>query len=239
MTADVKCARLLEKMSSDGGSIVIVEDDSNIADLASAYLSKAGYRVLQAGDGVQALDLCRMQNPCLVILDIGLPGDLDGFEVCRTLRATSDVPIIILTARSDEIDKIVGLEIGADDYIVKPFSPRELTARVKAILRRSTRMADSSSRIIHINDITIDMDARSVTVSGNEVHLTSREFDLLVFIAMRRGVALSRRQLLNGAWSNSWIGDERTVDVHVRQLRKKLGDGLNIHTVWGVGYRLD
>ncbi|MCL5885411.1 MAG: response regulator transcription factor [Actinobacteria bacterium] len=239
MTAYVKCARLLEKMSSDGGSVVIVEDDSNIADLASAYLSKAGYSVRQAGDGARALDLCRTQNPCLVILDIGLPGDLDGFEVCRTLRATSDVPIIILTARSDEIDRIVGLEIGADDYIVKPFSPRELVARVKAILRRSTRMADSSSRIIHINDITIDMDARSVAVSGSEVHLTSREFDLLVFIAMRRGVALSRRQLLNGAWSNSWIGDERTVDVHVRQLRKKLGDGLNIHTVWGVGYRLD
>ncbi len=226
-------------MASDSGSIVVVEDDSNIADLASAYLSKAGYKVWQAGDGARALDLCRSQNPCLVILDIGLPGELDGFEVCRTLRSTSDVPIVILTARSDEIDRIVGLEIGADDYIVKPFSPRELVARVRAILRRSIRMADSSSRIININDITIDIDSRKVTVSGSEVHLTSREFDLLVFIAMRRGMALSRRQLLNGAWSNNWVGDERTVDVHVRQLRKKLGEGLNIHTVWGVGYRLD
>lgn len=226
-------------MAADGGTVIIVEDDPNIADLASTYLSRAGYRVLPVGDGKRALDIFRSEKPCLVVLDVGLPGDLDGFDICRTLRATSDVPIIILTARSDEIDRIVGLELGADDYIVKPFSPRELVARVKAILRRSVMVADAPGRTITIGTIVIDIASRKVTVAGEEVQLTAREFDLLVFIAMRRGLALSRRQILNGAWSNSWIGDERTVDVHIRQLRKKLGDDLDVHTVWGVGYRLD
>ncbi len=226
-------------MLADGGTIIIVEDDPNIADLASTYLSRAGYRVLMAGDGKGALDAFRSAKPCLVILDIGLPGDLDGFDVCRTLRATSDVPIVILTARNDEIDRVVGLEMGADDYIVKPFSPRELVARVKAILRRSAMSSDTTGRTITIGSIRVDIASRKVTAADDEVQLTAREFDLLVFLAMRRGVALSRRQILNGAWSNSWIGDERTVDVHIRQLRKKLGDDLPVHTVWGVGYRLD
>ncbi|MHB8263162.1 MAG: response regulator transcription factor [Acidimicrobiales bacterium] len=226
-------------MTADGGTIIIVEDDTNIADLASTYLTRAGYRVLMAGDGKGALDTFRSEKPCLVVLDIGLPGDLDGFDVCRMLRATSDVPIVILTARNDEIDRVVGLEMGADDYIVKPFSPRELVARVKAILRRSVMSTDTPGRTIAIGDTRVDIASRKVTAAGDEVQLTAREFDLLVFLAMRRGVALSRRQILNGAWSNSWIGDERTVDVHVRQLRKKLGDDLPVHTVWGVGYRLD
>jgi len=169
-----------------------------------------------------------------------LPG-IDGIEVCRRLRAAeSDVGIIMLTARDGEIDRVLGLEMGADDYVTKPFSPREMVARVRAILRRSDGAARTSApTAFQAGDVTVDVGRREASVAGEPVALAAREFDLLVHLCGNRGLALSRRQLLDGVWGDGWIGDERTVDVHVRQLRKKLGDGFPLTTVWGLGYRLD
>ena len=224
--------------------IVVVEDDPNIADLVELYLRRDGYRPYQAPTGERALEIVALRRPKLVILDIGLPGELDGIDVCRSIRAESDVPIIFLTARDDEVDRVLGLELGADDYVTKPFSPRELVARVKAILRRTelTAMDRSDDRPEPSDlgaDIIVDPARREVTVGGAAVALATREFDLLLHLSTNRGLALSRRQLLDSVWGDGWIGDDRTVDVHVRQLRKKLGDGLVLETVWGVGYRLD
>ncbi len=224
--------------------IVVVEDDPNIADLVELYLRRDGYRPYQAPTGERALEIVALRRPKLVILDIGLPGELDGIDVCRSVRAESDVPIIFLTARDDEVDRVLGLELGADDYVTKPFSPRELVARVKAILRRTEAAAlarnDERPEPIDLGaDIIVDSARREVTVGGAAVALATREFDLLLHLSTNRGLALSRRQLLDSVWGDCWIGDDRTVDVHVRQLRKKLGDGLVLETVWGVGYRLD
>jgi len=227
-------------MSADPPTIVLVEDDPNIADLVDLYLRNDGFRVYQANAGEAALELVRQRNPRLVILDVGLPGTLDGLAVCRELRAHSDVPIIMLTARDGEIDRVLGLEMGADDYVTKPFSPRELVARVRAILRRAdgpTR--DQAPAVLIAGDVEVDLGRREARAAGTVVPLAAREFDLLAFLAENRGLALSRRQLLDGVWGVDWVGDERTVDVHVRQLRKKLGDGFPLSTVWGVGYRLD
>lgn len=219
--------------------ILVVEDDPGIADLVELYLRRDGYRVHQAADGERALELVRERRPALVILDIGLPGALDGLEVCRRIRASGDLPVIMVTARDDEVDRVLGLELGADDYVTKPFSPRELVARVKGVLRRAT---GSGSRdrpaVLEVGEVTVDVGRREVRADGRVVALTAREFDLLRFLAEHRGLALSRRQLLDGVWGVDWIGDERTVDVHVRQLRKKLGPALPLDTVRGVGYRL-
>ena len=227
-------------MTVDPSTIVLIEDDPNIADLVDLYLRNDGYRVYQANSGEAGLELVAVRHPKLVILDVGLPGALDGLGVCRELRAHSDVPIIMLTARDDEIDRVLGLEMGADDYVTKPFSPRELVARVKAILRR----ADGPSReqtptVLIAGDVEVDLGRREARAAGTVVALAAREFDLLAYLAENRGLALSRRQLLDGVWGVDWVGDERTVDVHVRQLRKKLGEGFPLSTVWGVGYRLD
>jgi DNA-binding response OmpR family regulator len=221
--------------------VVIVEDDPHIADLVELYLRRDGFRPFQAGTGERALEVISERRPKLILLDIGLPGELDGIDVCRKVRAESDVPIVFLTARDDEVDRILGLELGADDYVTKPFSPRELVARVKAILRRADGPVDRDRPpIIDIGEhIIVDVGRREVTVRGEVAGLATREFDLLRHLAERRGLALSRRQLLDGVWGADWVGDDRTVDVHVRQLRKKLGDDLPLETVWGVGYRLD
>jgi DNA-binding response OmpR family regulator len=221
--------------------VVIVEDDPNIADLMELYLRRDGFRPYQAETGERALEVIAERRPKLILLDIGLPGDLDGIDVCRSVRAESDTPIIFLTARDDEIDRVLGLELGADDYVTKPFSPREVVARVKAILRRADGAGDRDRPpIVELGDhIIVDAGRREATLEGEPVPLATREFDLLFFLAERRGLALSRRQLLDGVWGVDWIGDDRTVDVHVRQLRKKLGDDLALETVWGVGYRLD
>ena len=227
---------------SDEPVIVIVEDDPNIADLVEMYLRRDGYRPYQASTGERALQVIAERNPELVLLDVGLPGELDGLDVCRAIRAESDIPIIFLTARDAEIDRVLGLELGADDYVTKPFSPRELVARVKAILRRSSGASSSAARPTSINlgwEIVVDPGRREVTLAGEPVALATREFDLLHYLAEHRGLALSRLQLLDGVWGVGWVGDDRTVDVHVRQLRKKLGDALRLETVWGVGYRLD
>jgi len=225
-------------MAGGGDTIVVIEDDHHISDLVAMYLRREGFRVLQAEDAEHGLGHIERENPKLVIVDIGLPGDLDGFDVCRKVRASSDVPVVMLTAREDEVDRVLGLELGADDYVTKPFSPRELVARVRAILRRAGMPARHEPAVTEIGDVVVDTGRREVLKSGDVVNLTTREFDLLAYLVANRGLALSRRQLLDGVWGEGWYGDERTVDVHVRQLRKKLGDDLPLTTVWGVGYRL-
>jgi DNA-binding response OmpR family regulator len=228
-------------MGSEEDTIVVVEDDHHISDLVAMYLRREGFRVLQADDAERGLAYIERDHPRLVVVDIGLPGELDGLDLCRRLRAVGDVPVVMLTARDDEVDRILGLELGADDYVTKPFSPRELVARVRAILRRigpATPAGHAESAVLEIADIVVDTRRREVRRDGSVVALTAREFDLLAHLVVNRGLALSRRQLLDGVWGADWYGDERTVDVHVRQLRKKLGDALPLTTVWGVGYRL-
>jgi DNA-binding response OmpR family regulator len=225
-------------MSDEPGTIVVIEDDPNIADLVDMYLRREGFRVIQASTGQAGLEATARERPRLVVLDIGLPDRMDGLEVCRTLRSTSDVPVVILTARDTEVDRILGLELGADDYVTKPFSPRELVARIRAILRRSEPSARSNAGPLRVGDVLVDLDRHEVRAGGEVIALTSREFDLLAHLAENEGLVLSRRQLLDGVWGANWVGDDRTVDVHVRQLRKKLGGALPLSTVWGVGYRL-
>ena len=225
-----------------GGTIVVVDDEANIADLVDLYLRKEGFRVLKAATGEDGLELAKRERPRLVVLDVGLPG-IDGLEVCRRLRAdasqeVSNVPVIFLTARDSEIDRILGLEMGADDYLTKPFSPRELVARVKAILRRSESSAPAPE-VIEVGGAVIDVGRREVRANGAVVDCTGKEFELLRHLAEHRGRALSRQQILDGVWGYGWYGDARTVDVHVAQVRKKLGDAVAITTVRGVGYRLD
>jgi DNA-binding response OmpR family regulator len=226
---------------STPGTIVVVEDDPNIGDLLDMYLRQAGFRVLQAGDGERGLEVVGREQPVLVMLDIGLPGAVDGLEVCRRLRSTARtaaVPIIVLTARDSEIDRIVGLELGADDYVTKPFSPREVVARVKAVLRRTGGATKEGPEVLVVGRLEVDTGRREARVDGVPVPLAARELDLLTHLVAHQGLALSRQQLLDGVWGAGWVGDPRTVDVHVRQLRKKLGDALPLATVWGVGYRL-
>jgi DNA-binding response OmpR family regulator len=221
-------------------TVVIVEDDPNIAGLVELYLRDAGFRVSIADRGERALDLIRARPPSLVVLDVGLAGDLDGFDVCRAIRAHAETPVLMLTARDGEDDRVGGFEAGADDYLVKPFSPRELVVRVQAILRRADPDRDRSrSSVVTAGGVEIDPARREVRAGGTPVALAAREFDLLAHLGAHRGQVLSRQQLLDGVWGEGWVGDERTVDVHVRQLRKKLGDHLPLTTVWGIGYRLD
>jgi DNA-binding response OmpR family regulator len=223
-------------VNAETGTVVVIEDDPHIADLVDLYLRRDGYRVLLARDGDQGLKIIHQEDPWIVILDVGLPGRLDGFEVCREIRAKGNLPVLFLTARDDEVDRILGLELGADDYLAKPFSPRELVARVRAILRR-TRGVAPPQEIISVGDLEVDLRRREARRTGEVVALATREFDLLAFLSGNIGLALSRQQLLDGVWGADWYGDERTVDVHVAQLRKKLGDSLPLATVWGVGYR--
>ncbi len=225
-------------MASDSGTIVVVEDDPNIADLVELYLRREGFRVLQATDAGRAQEMVGRERPRLVVLDLGLPGQQDGFDVCRRLQDNGAVPVLILTARDSEIDRVLGLELGADDYVTKPFSPRELVARVKAILRRVDSPPRDEPDVTVVGGVEVDVGRREARVDGRAVPLAAREFDLLAHLAHNAGLALTRAQLLDGVWGPGWYGDERTVDVHVRQLRKKLGDQLPLATVWGVGYRL-
>jgi DNA-binding response OmpR family regulator len=224
-------------VQTDLGTIVVVEDDPNIADLVDIYLRREGFRVIQAADGESGLVAIDRERPRLAILDVGLPGAIDGLEVCRRVRARLPLPVLMLTARDGEIDRILGLELGADDYVTKPFSPRELVARVRAILRRSDGPREAPG-VLLAGSVEVDIARREARVAGEVVALAAREFDLLQFLAANAGLALSRQQLLDGVWGAGWYGDERTVDVHVRQLRKKLGPALPLATVWGIGYRL-
>ena len=221
-------------------TVVAIEDDPDIADLLDLYLRNAGFRSLLAPSGERGLELVAQHGAALVIVDVGLPG-IDGFEVCRRLRQPGGAqpPVLFLTARGDEIDRVVGFELGADDYVTKPFSPRELVARVKAILRRAHGSDSAEATVVTIGEgLTLDLARREVRHADEPVALATREFDLLAYFADNMGIALSRQQLLDNVWGPDWVGDERTVDVHVGQLRKKLGDDLPLATVWGHGYRL-
>jgi DNA-binding response OmpR family regulator len=214
---------------------VVIEDDEAIGDLVGAYLEKAGFEVVRERTGEGGLNAVEWREPRFVVLDLGLP-DLDGFDVCRQLRAGGRVPILVLTARDEETDRIIGLELGADDYMTKPFSPRELVARVRAILRR-TEPDPLESRVIELADVRIDVGLRTVAVAGAPVALRTLEFDLLAELARNAGQVVSRHRLLGRVWGLSFAGGTRTVDVHVAQLRKKLGRPDLIETVRGVGYR--
>jgi DNA-binding response OmpR family regulator len=218
------------------GTIVVVDDEVNIADLVELYLAREGFRVFKAHTGDAGIQAMRDHRPRLVVLDVGLP-DLDGLEVCRRVRATSQVPVIFLTARDGEVDRVLGLELGADDYVTKPFSPAELVARVKAVLRRVD--GGPGPEVIQAGSATIDVGRREVRIHEEPVEFTTKEFDLLRYLAERPGLALSRQQILDGVWGYDWFGDVRTVDVHIAQVRKKLGDTATIKTVRGVGYRFD
>jgi len=219
--------------------ILLVDDEPSIIQLARLYLEREGFRIEAVNDGAAALDAVGRQAPALVVLDVMLP-KLDGFEVCRRLHASrSDIPILMLTARDEDIDKILGLELGADDYLTKPFNPRELVARVKAILRRGNRKDSDSARPVHIGDLTIDPARREVRLASRSLSLRTQEFDLLLTLAEHRGLVLSREQILQKAWGFDFYGQTRTVDVHVAHLRRKIeGSSVQIETVTGVGYKL-
>jgi len=235
--------------------ILVIEDELNIARVIQLYLEQANYNVLVARDGVAGLELHAREHPDLVVLDLMLPA-LDGMEVCRRIRAWATTPILMLTARQGEEDRIAGLDLGADDYLVKPFSPREVVSRVKAILRRAaqnmtttteTKIAETPGKAKHeelrFAGLTIDVPARRIEVEGQRVTLTAKEFDLLVTLASAPDRVFSREALLNAVWGYTYLGDGRTVDVHIGTLRKKLeaveGVPHYIKTVWGVGYKFD
>lgn len=218
------------------GVAVVIEDDEAISALVGVYLDQAGFDVVLESTGVGGLDAVERRQPRFVVLDLGLP-DFDGFELCQRLRDIGDVPILILTARDEEADRIIGLELGADDYLTKPFSPRELVARVRAVLRRAEPVA-LESRVIELGELRVDLPSRSVSVAGATVSLRTLEFELLVELARHPGNVVTRDRLLERVWGLSFAGGTRTVDVHVAQLRKKLGQPDLIQTVRGVGYRL-
>jgi DNA-binding response OmpR family regulator len=219
-------------------SVLVVEDESSIASFVALYLKNAGYGVRTAANGAEALSAASSDQPDLIVLDLMLP-DIDGIEVCKRIRQRSEVPILMLTARDEDVDKIIGLEVGADDYLTKPFNPRELVARVKSILRRTTpARRERESAIIEHGDLSVDAGRREVRVAEEEVQLAPKEFDLLWELLDHRGLVLTRDQLLERVWGYTFAGDTRTVDVHVRQLRRKLGDASPIVTVWGVGYKV-
>jgi DNA-binding response OmpR family regulator len=216
------------------GTILLVEDEPSVGELVRGYLSRNGYRVVWVRSGEDALVELERHPLRMVILDIGLPG-IDGFDVCRQIRGRSQVPILMLTARDEEPDRVVGLEVGADDYLTKPFSPRELVARMKAIFRRTEPQEHRDS--VALGDVQLDRESRDVTVGGEPVELTAKEFDLLAFFMANAGVVVSRDTLLDRVWGQEYPGGTRTVDVHVAQLRRKLGRPDLIRTLRGAGYK--
>jgi DNA-binding response OmpR family regulator len=221
--------------------VLVVEDDPRISDVLEYALKAEGYDVQMAQRGREAAEIARKSAPGVIVLDVGLP-DIDGFEVCRIVRTFSEVPVIFLTSRSDEIDRVVGLEIGGDDYVVKPFSPRELLARIKAILRRNhwpetTRTEDRAQPQLHYGSITIDREKFRVHCEGREITLTAQEFKLLELLVRHPGRVFTREQVLNRAWGDGGLVSDRTIDVHVKSLRKKFGKFEFIETVRGIGYR--
>jgi DNA-binding response OmpR family regulator len=216
------------------GTVLLIEDEHSIGTLVRSYLLREGFQVVWVRSGEEGLTELDRHPTRLIILDVGLPG-MDGFEVCRRVRARSSVPIIMLTARDEEADRVAGLEVGADDYVPKPFSPRELAARVKAILRRVEPR--SQDDVLELEEVTLRRSAREVEVAGRPVELTVKEFDLLAFFMENAGAVLSRELLLDRVWGMEYPGETRTVDVHVGQLRKKLGRPNLIRTVRGAGYK--
>jgi DNA-binding response OmpR family regulator len=225
------------------GKILIVEDEATLLEALRYNLEKEGYMVVTAVDGIQALDLARSESPDLIILDIMLP-KLDGFEVCRILRKDKTMPILMLTAKDEEMDRVIGLELGADDYMIKPFSMREFKARVKAILRRAAAQSKAGEGgVLRIAALTVDLDRHQVSIGGATVSLTPKEFDLLAYLATNRGRVFSREHLLERIWGYDYFGDTRTVDVHIRRLREKIetepSNPTRLITVRGIGYKLE
>lgn len=218
--------------------ILVVDDESRMRKLVRDFLSKSGYTVIEAGDGSEALDIFFEQKDiALVMLDVMMP-KLDGWQVCREIRAYSKVPVIMLTAKSDERDELMGFELGVDEYITKPFSPKILVARVEAILRRSGQV--NQSETLEAGGIVLDKNAHQVTIDGRPVDLSYKEFELLTYFMENKGVALSREKILNHVWNYDYFGDARTIDTHVKKLRSKMGEkGEVIRTVWGMGYKFE
>jgi two-component system OmpR family response regulator len=221
--------------------VLVVEDDPRIFDVLEYALKAEGYEVQTAQRGREAIEIAKRSSPSLIVLDVGLP-DIDGFEVCRSVRTFSDVPIMFLTSRSDEIDRVVGLEIGGDDYVVKPFSPRELLARIKAIRRRNDRPTTSATENqleneLRYGPITIDSERFRIQCQGREIALTAQEFKLLELLVRHPGRVFTREQVLNRAWAEGGLVTDRTIDVHIKSLRKKFGKFEFIETVRGIGYR--
>ncbi|MDD3766777.1 MAG: response regulator transcription factor [Eubacteriales bacterium] len=221
--------------------ILAVDDDVNICELLRLYLTKEGYEVLIAHTGIKAMELFASHSPNVVILDIMLPGT-DGWQVCRSIRNMSDVPIIMLTAKGETYDKVMGLELGADDYVVKPFEMSELVARIKAVLRRSGNAGSSIKSVVEYDNLKIDIISHSLHVKGKQVEIPPKELELLYFLASNPNRAFSRDQLLNEVWGFEFYGDTRTVDVHIKRIREKIegaSDGWELKTVWGIGYKFE
>ncbi|GAA3817464.1 response regulator transcription factor [Cellulomonas soli] len=228
-------------MSEPRGRVLVVEDDPAIAHLVAEYLTHDGFRVDVADDGEDGVELARQTRPDVVVLDLMLPG-IDGLEVCRRVRTFSDAYVLMLTARGDETDRVIGLSVGADDYVVKPFSPRELSARVQAMLRRPRSADVEPGTVRRFGDLVLDPQAREVSVRGVPVELTRTEFDVLEALSARPRAVVARRRLLEHVWGEDWYGDDHVIDVHVANLRRKLGDdpaaSRYVRTVRGVGYRM-
>ena len=218
--------------------ILVVDDESRMRKLVRDFLVKSGYDVLEAGDGEEALDIFfKEKEIALVVLDVMMP-KMDGWQVCREIRAYSKVPIIMLTARADEQDELQGFQMGVDEYVTKPFSPKILVARIEAILRRTKQMSDEE--VLSCGGIRLDKAAHQVHIDGNPVELSYKEFELLAYFLENRGIALSRERILNNVWNYDYFGDARTIDTHVKKLRSKMGEkGELIKTIWGMGYKLD
>jgi DNA-binding response OmpR family regulator len=236
---------LLKKEETGTGKpkILVIDDEENICELITMYFEKAGYEVVCTSDGTNAVETIREQKPDLVILDLMLPG-VDGLDVCKEIRKVSNIPLIMLSARVDEVDRVLGLEIGADDYVTKPFSPRELLARVKAVLRRSTYApVPEEQQVLTLPGLSISRISREVTIGNQSVNLTPKEFDLLWYLASNRNRVFTREQLLEQVWAyQDFYGDERTVDQHIKRLRRKIeveGSPCRIATIWGVGYKFE
>lgn len=227
---------------TDAARVLVVDDEAPLAQLVAQYLARDGFETTVVGDGPSAVQQARELSPDVVVLDLGLPG-LDGIEVCRQLRTFTDCYVLMLTARSEEVDKLIGLSVGADDYLTKPFSPRELVARVRVMLRRPrSATADRASGALTFGALAIDVAGREVHLDGEQVAVTRTEFDILAALAARPKIVFSRRQLIDAVWGDNWVGDEHIVDVHVGHLRRKLGDDAEdprfLRTIRGVGYRM-
>ena len=220
-------------------TLLVVDDEPRIRDLIRKYAAFEGYEVVEAANGMEAIDLCRKQTFDLVIMDVMMP-ELDGFSACREIRKTSQVPMLMLSARGEEYDRIHGFEIGVDDYVVKPFSPRELMMRVGAILKRSGLASDHTHEIVTFGNLVVDFTARRVTIGGEELNLSPKEYDLLFYMVRNRGIALTREKLISEVWGYDFFGDDRTLDTHIKLLRKSLGAyAERITTLRGVGYRFE
>ncbi|WP_341359301.1 response regulator transcription factor [Georgenia sp. M64] len=221
--------------------ILVVDDEAPLARLVAGYFERDGFDVAVVGDGASAVEHARTWRPTVIVLDLGLPG-VDGIEVCRAVRSFSDCYIVMLTARAEEVDKLVGLSVGADDYVTKPFSPRELLARVRAMLRRPRAAQPAGAEPVRIGRLRLDLPGREVDVDGEPVELTRTEFDVLAALVARPAMVFSRRRLIEEVWGPGWVGDEHLVDVHIGHLRRKLGDDpaapVFVRTVRGVGYRM-